>query len=300
MLGCASTDVAVTSSTTDGILRVLSGLSLREGDEVLTSDEEHMGLLGPLQAFRDQRGVRVRVAPFGSILESVRPETKLVALSHVSWVGGRLAPRDLKTLRVPVLLDGAQGLGAVPVNVTALGCAFYASCAQKWLCGPDGIGVLYVSPDWRDQVAVSLPAFSAFADPERGLDASVHESARRFDAVAPASETLAYSLASIAMLAEEGWHRIFERANTLAEELAAALSIAGRTVSARGPTTIVSFSSVDAVEERVALLERGIVVRDIPGTPWLRASVGAWNNESDLEKLLGQVSRRHVRRSAPR
>ncbi|HME02340.1 MAG TPA: aminotransferase V, partial [Solirubrobacteraceae bacterium] len=60
----------------------------------------------------------------------------------------------------------------------------------------------------------------------------------------------------------------------------------GREPAPRDYTTLVSFASPDPSAERVALAERGIVVRNIPGRPWLRASVGAWNDEGDLDRLI--------------
>ena len=61
----------------------------------------------------------------------------------------RCAPRAWPQLDVPVLLDGAQGVGAVAFDVGALGCAFYAGSGQKWLCGPIGSGMLWVAPEWQ-------------------------------------------------------------------------------------------------------------------------------------------------------
>ena len=78
---------------------------------------------------------------------------------------GRLAPAALAELDVPVMLDGAQGLGAVPTDVHALGCAAYAGAGQKWLCGPDGTGMLYVSPELRTRLAVSRRGYANLADP---------------------------------------------------------------------------------------------------------------------------------------
>src|SRR6185437_9638958 len=104
--------------------------------------------------------IEVRTAPLEALAEAVDPaRTKLVACSHVSWVTGRLAPAALAEVgrEIPVLLDGAQGVGAVPVDLEALGCAFYAGAGQKWLCGPVGTGMLWVAPAWRDR----LPALGA-------------------------------------------------------------------------------------------------------------------------------------------
>ena len=72
MLGCDSSLVALTGSTTDGVNTVLSGLDLRPGDEILTSDEEHPGVLAPLGRARVRHGVVVRVVPFGELAGEVR------------------------------------------------------------------------------------------------------------------------------------------------------------------------------------------------------------------------------------
>ena len=80
------------------------------------------------------------------------------------------------------------------------------------------------------------------------------------------------------------------RARTLAARLADELTERGRAVAPRDRTTLVSFESADPEAERELLAERGCLVRNIPGRPWLRASVGAWNDENDLERLLSSLS----------
>jgi L-cysteine/cystine lyase len=290
LLGCAPGDVALTGSTTEGVARVLAGLGLAPGDEIVTSDEEHVGLLGPLQAVRDLHGVRIRTVPLDSVAAAVGPRTRLVALSHVTWISGRLVPPELALLDVPLLLDGAQGLGAIPTDVGRLGCAFYAGSAQKWLCGPDGVGSLYIAPAWRERLVPEIRSFASFVDPEAGLAATLHDDARRLDTVAIPAEGLAYALAAVDVLAEAGWTEVFDHARVLAQRLADALAASGREVLPRGATTLVGFRSADNVTERAELLERRILVRNIPGTPWLRASVGAWNDEADIERLLDALS----------
>jgi selenocysteine lyase/cysteine desulfurase len=285
-LGAAATDVALTTCTSEGMAQVIGGLELQRGDEILTSDEEHPGLLGALSAARELRGVDVREAPFAELAEAVGPRTRLVACSHVGWVSGSLAPAALGQLDVPVLLDGAQGLGAVPVDVHALGCDAYAGAGQKWLCGPDGTGVLWVSPALRERIAVARRGYANLADPNDGLNARVHEDARRFDTMSQNAETVACALAAIGVLEAAGWNAVHERARTLAARLAEMLAEHGREPASRGPSTLVSFASPDPAAERELLAERGVIVRDIPGRPWLRASVGAWNDERDLQRLV--------------
>jgi len=285
-LGCDTADLALTTCTTEGMAQTIGGLELTPGDEILTSDEEHPGLLGALGAARELRGVDVREVPLGEIAEAVGPRTRLVACSHVGWMSGSLAPAELRELDVPVLLDGAQGVGAIPVDVYALGCDAYAGAGQKWMCGPDGTGMLYLAPELRQRLAVSRRGYGNLADPNAGLNARVHEDARAFDTLSLNAETVACALASVRVLASAGWPAVHERAVSLAARLAELLAERGRQPAPRGQTTLVSFPSEDPPAERARLAERGVVVRNIPDRPWLRASVGAWNDEGDLDRLL--------------
>jgi L-cysteine/cystine lyase len=270
--------------------QTIGGLPLQAGDEILTSDEEHPGLLGALSAARELRGASVREVPLAAIAEAVGPRTRLVACSHVGWVSGVLAPAELAQVEPPVLLDGAQGVGAVAVDVLALGCDAYAGAGQKWMCGPDGTGMLYVKSGLREQLEVSRRGYGNLADPDAGLNARPHENARRFDAMSLSAETVACALAAARVLESAGWAAVHERARSLAARLAELLVEQGRELAPRADTTLVSFSSADPPAERARLAERGIVVRNIPSRPWLRASVGAWNDEDDLDRLLGTLS----------
>jgi L-cysteine/cystine lyase len=289
LLGCEAADVALTTSTSEGIAIAVAGLQLGRGDEIVTSDEEHPGLLGALQAAHDIGGATVRIVPLEAVADAVGPATRLVACSHVSWVTGSVAPAALAELDVPVLLDGAQGVGALPVDVRELGCDLYAGAGQKWLCGPDGTGMLYVSPGIRERLAPITRSYGSYADPGPGLDAVLHDDARRYDTPALSAEALAFAEAALITLAEAGWPAVHERGRTLAARLAGALDERGRSVAPRGDTTLVAFSSANAADERDRLAERGVLIRDLPGRELLRASVGAWNDEHDVERLLAAL-----------
>ena len=235
-----------------------------------------------------RRGVEIRTAPFAELADAVGPRTRLVACSHVSWVTGAVRPEGLAELGddVPVLLDGAQGVGAVPTDVEALGCAFYAGAGQKWLCGPVGTGMLWVAPQWRERLAPLGTTYINLADAGAGLDAVPQPDARRHDAAAISAEIVAGAVAAHDVLAACGWEAVHARATSLAATLAQRLVESGRTVAPRGSTTLVSWEDDDPAATRGRLAEAGVVVRDLPGTPYLRASVGAWNDERDLERLL--------------
>jgi selenocysteine lyase/cysteine desulfurase len=280
-------DVALTTSTSDGVGRVIAGLGLGRGDEIVTSDTEHPALYGPLIAAR-ARGATVRAVPLADIRDAVGPDTKLVACSHVDWTSGATAP-DLGGLEAPVLLDGAQGVGAVTVDVKALDCAFYAGSGQKWLCGPEGTGMLWVAPAWRERLAPPTPGYLNLAEPGAGLDTEPWPDARAYDAPAMPLEALIAALTAHDGLAQFGWEQIHLRATSMAATLADRLRDRGLTVAPRGATTLVTWESPGSDELPGRLAEQGIVVRNLPGTSFVRASVGAWNDESDLERLLAAI-----------
>ena len=88
------------------------------------------------------------------------------------------------------------------------------------------------------------------------------------------------------LLPSTGWEECIERAATLAETLVAALPSAAARSPPRDRTTLVSWHDDDPPATKDRLAAAGVVIRDLPGTGLLRASVGAWNDESDLERLL--------------
>jgi selenocysteine lyase/cysteine desulfurase len=284
LLGCSAAEVALTGSTTDGVNAVLNALDLGAGDEVLTSDEEHPGVLAPLAALRERRGVEVRVVPFSRLGAEVRATTSLVACSHISWrTGAVVDSAALADAAALVLLDGAQGLGAVPTSVADLGCDFYAASGQKWLCGPNGLGYLYV----RGRLATELPApwpnYGVLADSTRAFELDLHPDARRFAIGFPAPHQIEWALAALDVLDASGIDAIHARGAELADRLAEALG--GRLVP-RGRSTLVSWDDPDPEAAVGRLYAEGIVVRNLPGSPYVRASVGAWSSEDELDRLV--------------
>jgi L-cysteine/cystine lyase len=292
LLGCSADELALTRSTTDGVNTVLAGIGLRPGDVLLTSDEEHPGLLAPLAGAARRAGAEVRAAPFAEVAAHATSEIRLVACSHVSWMSGQvLGVEALRATGVPFLLDGAQALGAIPIDVGALGCDYYAASGQKWLCGPEGSGCLYVRADRVGSLAPPWPSYMSLADPGRPAELAFHEAARRLDTLYQSADRAAWALVSLEALGETGWDRVHERGPALAASLAERLADRGARVSPRGRSTLVSWQ-VAAGEARSAVERLGkeeVVVRDVPGAGLLRASVGAWSSETDLDRLLTLV-----------
>ena len=142
------------------------------GDEILVSWLEHHANIVPWQMLCQQTGATLKVAPitqsgevdFDAFAALLSPRTKLVALAHVSNALGTVVPvhRFIAAARergVPVLLDGAQAVPHMSVDVQALDCDFYAFSGHK-MCGPTGIGVLY----GRESLLNAMPPWQGGGD----------------------------------------------------------------------------------------------------------------------------------------
>ena len=280
LVAAAPEQVALTGSTTDGCNIVLAGLELEPADEIVTTSEEHFGLLGPVHA----SGARVVVtAPDPEeILAAVTPRTKLLALSQVVWTSGRVLPvRELRERTgVPILVDGAQSVGAVPVD--AAGIDFLTISGQKWLCGPDATGALVVADPERLRVArpsyFSQQAYEATGAFEPACGAA------RFDPGWIPPATLAGLLAALRLPPE--WR--FERASAQAARCRELLEPLVELVP--GDATLVAFRAEDPPGVVAALAATGVVVREIPKTGLVRVSCGWWTNEDDLARLASGIA----------
>jgi L-cysteine/cystine lyase len=277
--------LALTSSTTDGCNIVASGLRLGPEDEVVTTDSEHPGLLLPLKV----SGVGVRVAEVAgrstenaleTILSSITRRTKLIALSHVLWTTGQLMPvHELKReAGVPVLVDGAQAAGAIPVSVGDLD--YYTVSCQKWLCGPEPLGALYVREP--EELSIAIPSSFAQTAIEKDGAFIPRAGAARFDSGWLATAALAGLVAALA--GAPAWR--FERSAEMASVCRQALAERFEVVGGDEQGTLISFTPPgEPNADALRLYERGVIVRDLPGTGWLRASIAWWTSHEDIARL---------------
>lgn len=280
--------VALTDSTTGGVQIVVAGLGLGEGHEVVTTDAEHFGLTGPLVASgATLRIARVRDVPAADVYELIRaqvtPRTRLIATSAVSWIDGKVFPwRELREATgLPVLVDGAQAAGAIDEDASAAD--YYTVSAQKWLCGPDATGALFVrEPDALPAKLIAYPSAASY-DIAAGTW-EPHPGAARFDGTFTPASSLAGLEAALSGLPAGR----FDRARELSERCRELLLAEGQdVVTEAGQATLVSFRPPgDPAETVERLYERGVVLRELPGTGLLRVSVGWWNDGSDLERLV--------------
>ena len=235
-------------------------------------------MLGPLHG----SGARVVVteADEEAVLAAVTPRTRLIAVSHVRWTTGRRL--DLARLRrpdgPPLLVDGAQSAGAMAVDLA--GADFYTVSAQKWLCGPDPSGALFVRDPER--LPATLP--SSFSPQSYEPDGSFvpKEGARRFDSGWIGAPSLAGLEAALGVHPDWRYERAAAAAARCRELLAPIVDV----VTPAGHSTLVAFRPPGNATELVASLhEGGVIVRELPGRNLVRASCGWWTNEDDLRRL---------------
>jgi isopenicillin-N epimerase len=157
--------IAFVPNATTAVSTVLASLRFSPGDELLASDHEYNATLNALRATAERDGARVVLCriPFPihdpaqaaeAYLEAVTPRTRFAVVSHVTSPTALVLPvaalvRELDRRGVHTLVDGAHAPGMVPVDLDAIGAAWWTGNGHKWLCGPKGAAVLHVRADLR-------------------------------------------------------------------------------------------------------------------------------------------------------
>jgi cysteine desulfurase / selenocysteine lyase len=230
--------IVLTHNTTHGINLVAQGLPLRRGDELILSDQEHVGNALPwLNRARIDR-LRIGVLTPGpdaattllALDRLVTKRTRVIALPHITCTNGQVLPMAEIVARyqdrVPhIFVDGAHGPGTVPLDFQRLNCGYYAGCGHKWLCGPAGTGFLYIRPDLLEQLQ---PRFTG-AGSDNGWTLDSHtqaiqgwaKGAQRFEVGTQNRVALEGLGAAIAFWDGIGWEAVHARMRTLQAHLRA-------------------------------------------------------------------------------
>ena len=310
LMGVDEREVALTHHTTDGINIVANGLAWHAGDEIVTTSAEHEGGLLPLYVQKRRHGVVIRMVEIGpddsqdeiavKLGRAIGPRTRLIAISHVNWNTGIRMPIECiaaiaRERGVLTLVDGAQSAGAIPLDLGSSGVDFYAAPAQKWLCGPEGIGALWVRAESLSLLEPTFIGFFSLVDTS-SYDLSGNfmpaPGAQRFEVgtvYRPAVKAMGVNLE---WLSEAfGWQWIYSRIATLAEQARGALlSIpeVDMVTPAGAGSGLVTFALRGYDPSRVVaeLEQSDIVVRNLSEPEALRVSTGFFNDDEDISRLV--------------
>ena len=314
-------EIVFVKGTTEAINLVATTFAqadlLRPGDEVIISALEHHANIVPWLMLKDRLGINVKIIPVnddGSLDLTTYPQlfssrTQLVAISHVSNALGTI--NDIQAItevahshQVPVLVDGAQAVPHLPVDVSALGCDFYAFSAHK-LYGPSGIGVLYAKSPWLEK----LPPYQGGGDMIEtvSLEAVTFAKApQKFEAGTPNIAGAAGLTAAIHYLEKIGLTTIYEHEQALLNYAEECLqSVEGLRVigTAHPKVGVISFviEGIHPHDLGTILDDEGIAVRaghhcamplmhrfNVPAT--VRASFGLYTTDDDIDALIKGLS----------
>jgi L-cysteine/cystine lyase len=306
LINADSDEIALTHHTTEGVNVAVLGVDWQPGDEVVTSSIEHISVELPLRMLAEHRGVVVRSADVGlgegggaeAIAGAIGPRTRMVVISHVSYATGARLDVDgiaaaAHAAGAIVVVDAAQSAGAIPVDVKALGVDAYAMPGQKWLCGPEDTGSLFVARGAWERLRPAVVGYASVA--WEGGERRLHNSARRYEVGSRFAPAIAGQLAALRWLQDDvGVDWIQDRVTrmtSVAREMLA--SVPGVTVlTPANCAGLLSFTveGVDPVALVTGLAKRGVLIRWVAEPRCARIAVHFFNDESDLEKLVRSIN----------
>jgi L-cysteine/cystine lyase len=188
--------IALTEDVTVGCNIAMWGIDWKVGDHMLLTDCEHPGIIAIAQSISRRFSVEVTTCPIMQTLNAgnpseiiaqhLRPNTRLVVLSHILWNTGQVLPLDkiagiCRNNQTLLLVDAAQSVGSMPLNLSEIGVDFYAFTGHKWLCGPGGVGGLYVRPEVRESLMPTFIGWRSVIFDAQARPVDWHPDGRRYE-----------------------------------------------------------------------------------------------------------------------
>jgi L-cysteine/cystine lyase len=312
-LGVTAQTISLTEDVTVGCNIALWGLPWQAGDHILLSDCEHPGIIAAVGEICRRFGVTSSTFPvlghqsadqvLGAIAAHLQPQTRLVVISHVLWNTGQILPlKEINQLchaqNCLVLVDAAQSVGQIPLDLEDLEVDFYAFTGHKWFCGPEGLGGLYVSPRVREDLHPTFIGWRGITQQKTWLS-----DGRRYEVATSAFPLYAGLRAAIALHHQAGtksdrYRKILQLSQYLIQQLANIPQI--QITSPQTPVTgLVCFQVVnpDSTKSRkpygaiVAALEsQGIFTRTLAHPDCIRACVHYFTVESEIDRLVEMLN----------
>ena len=299
LINARRSEIALVKNTSEGIATVAMGLDWRAGDRVVGFREEFPANLYPWQLL-EEKGVKVTWLsvedPLDRIEEACRG-ARLLAISFVQFLTGYRAPiREIGEIcrrhGAIYLVDAIQGLGAFPLDVRASHIHALAADGHKWMLGPEGCGILYISEELLPQVK---PVEFGWTNVAGYNDYGSRDMALRPDAGRYECGTLntigCFGLrASIEFLLEVGVEAIAPAVQALGDRIAAGVQAKGyELLGKRTPETgagIVSFRKPGVDEREIVRRLRAASITAAPRAGWVRTSPHFYISPSDIDRML--------------
>lgn len=317
-LRAPETAIALVESTSTGCNIALWGIDWRCGDRLVISDREYPGVAAAVSAVAGRFGVEVVTWPLAGPRERrledlaglLGPRTRAVVVSHVPWDTGEVLPlaeiarlcRDRGEGRIRLIVDGAQAVGVLPLDLPAMGADVYAFPGHKWWCGPEGAAGLYVGPEALAELQPTFVGPRSFAFTSSGEVSGFLPGASRFEVSTSAAALHAALRVAVGLHEEWGTAEArLERILRIGRRLWEGLGEMEpdrlvRQQTAPPETGLVFFRVLGWDSQRLvrSLEGRGIVLRAIPHTGYVRASVHYLNLEEEVDRLLDAVRSLHA------
>jgi cysteine desulfurase/selenocysteine lyase len=309
MLKVRPDNIAFMRNTSDGIASVAAGLNWQHGDNIVSFEKEFPANFYAWRQVRDRYGVELRLCPeregridIDEFISMIDTSTRVVAISAVQYSSGYRADlerigRTARSVDALFVVDIIQGLGAMPFDLPAQFVDVAAGASHKWLCAPEGCGIIYVSDRARNMLE---PAFVGWISVEFPWDLTDLEQPFRQNALAWESGTgpssLFYGLeASLNILSVVGLENIDKYLLYLSDLVCEASRSKGyKIISSRLPgeaSAIVSIKSergTPAMELYKRLRDTGVIVSARGDR--LRISPHFYNNEADIEQFANALT----------
>ena len=312
-LNADADEVVLAENATVGINIVANGIDWRPGDNVVLSTHEHPGNRVPWYNLVTRYGIQLRFLTVGNDDEAMLRElprlidgrTRVVSVSHVSRrTGVRLPARaitDVANARgVPVLFDGAQSFGAIPLDVREIGCDFYAFSGHKYIMAPQGTGGCFIRRDRIEWLKPSWIGSHSQKDFDEVGGLTLLDEARRFEfGTRNLSDQGGFGKA-LDIWAQVGWASVFAwiagyTAKMKAELLAEPGVVLETPIPYEHSSGIVTFSMPGFTSDGIArsLLERDrVLVSPLElDTSMVRVSTHVFNTDEEIDRLLVGVRR---------
>lgn len=306
IVGTQADCTAYMPSCAAAISQVAFGISFKEGDEIVTSDQEYPSNAYPWWHVAQQKNLKfTQVASRDdfsidedALVEAINENTKIVALSWIQYQSGasfnvKRVSRKCKQTGALLVLDVIQGLGAIPFNMQEMGVDIVCGGTHKWLCGPTGMGFLaFANTDLLKMTPLNHGAMS-YGDYTMLFDkqATLQESALRFEPGTPAIINLVALNESLKLLNYIGIEKIHHYNLELTTQLVTTLKEWGATVLKESDlmpgqsSSIVSFTHNKFSTEDLSkhLIENKVSHGLRAGG--IRISVHGFNSIEDIQKL---------------